>query len=662
MDLSANRVSPVVDYTSADFESMTSDLVAYAQGKYSALWTAYVPNDFNMMYVELAAYLGDLLSYQTNSLLQESFVTSARRRQSLVNIGRSVGFRPREAEAASVVMALTLDPDAGLYPATVGLDAVVSNGAGGEAEVFYSPRAALDIPSYPIAGFVEIECVEGERVTDILVGVGTGAPNQRFQVPQQGVLGSSITLVIGSSVWAEVDNLVLSAATARHYRRITDEIGNTFLAFGDGTYGAVPPSGSELRASFRIAGGIRGNIPKGLINEKVSMPQCVLSITNAADATGGKEAATLREAKGALATRNATLQRAVTLEDYQALASTLPGISRVRASAGQPRGSRTVSLFVAPSGGGEVTPALAVSVSRFFKTASMVNERVNVFSALYRECGLSLLVHVDNDFRAAAVKQLVREQLYTARDSGILNFSQLDFAAAGKDDEGRPLDLLSTTRLQALFEALRPSGVNRVEIVGLTANPKALKPLQGNTGNGDITITNLAPNRKRRQYVVTFLAANRYAVRERLKGRVSQVATYSLVDEAADFTAETENFSAGWRLVPDRGSAASVAVLSAEGQTINVENRYTLYSVTQPGATYYLVSPSTSGYNVTDTFTSDDGLVSFKPVVGSKPFAAGDVLVVDVFPQRGDVLLEEEEFPTFSSDSLEIRTSGGIRV
>ena len=139
-DLSLNRsnTSPVVDFTSQDFESIQQDLITYAQAKYADRWTNFNDAQFGVIIADLVAYLGDLLTYQLNSTIREAFITSVIRRQNLQNLAKAYQYELVGELAASVSLRCTLDP-AGVYPFTLGRDHQFSNGGSGDSEVIFQP-------------------------------------------------------------------------------------------------------------------------------------------------------------------------------------------------------------------------------------------------------------------------------------------------------------------------------------------------------------------------------------------------------------------------------------------------------------------------------------------------------------------------------------------
>ncbi len=95
-----------IKYLSKDFNSFKDQLMEFAE--------VYFPNNFNdfsegnpgMMFMEMAAYVGDVLSYYTDSQLKESFLLLAQEKENLYNLAYAMGYRPKVIEASSVDLEL----------------------------------------------------------------------------------------------------------------------------------------------------------------------------------------------------------------------------------------------------------------------------------------------------------------------------------------------------------------------------------------------------------------------------------------------------------------------------------------------------------------------------------------------------------------------------
>ena len=91
-----------VKYLSKDFNSYKNRLIEFTQ--------TYFPDNFNdfsegnpgMMFLEMAAYVGDVLSFYTDTQLRESFLNLAQEKENLYNIAHAMGYKPKITSAASV--------------------------------------------------------------------------------------------------------------------------------------------------------------------------------------------------------------------------------------------------------------------------------------------------------------------------------------------------------------------------------------------------------------------------------------------------------------------------------------------------------------------------------------------------------------------------------
>ena len=96
-----------VKYLSKDYNSFKGQLIEFAQ--------VYFPNNFNdfsegnpgMMFLEMAAYVGDVLSFYTDTQLRESFLSLAQDKENLYNLAYAMGYKPKTTTAASADLDIT---------------------------------------------------------------------------------------------------------------------------------------------------------------------------------------------------------------------------------------------------------------------------------------------------------------------------------------------------------------------------------------------------------------------------------------------------------------------------------------------------------------------------------------------------------------------------
>ena len=93
-----------VNYLNRDFSDFRDNLIEFAK--------VYFPNTYNdfneaspgMMFIEMAAYVGDVLSYYIDSQFRESLLAYAEEKRNVYNIAQSFGYKPKVTSPSSVVL------------------------------------------------------------------------------------------------------------------------------------------------------------------------------------------------------------------------------------------------------------------------------------------------------------------------------------------------------------------------------------------------------------------------------------------------------------------------------------------------------------------------------------------------------------------------------
>jgi hypothetical protein len=164
--------------------------------------------------------------------------------------------------------------------------------------------------------------------------------------------------------WDYAPTLLSSEDTDTHFTVETDDFGRGMIRFGDGVAGMAPPDGASIRVEYRVGVGTGGNVPAGALVHVirpaavVGFPD-VLAIRNALPATGGAEPQSIEEVKlTAPATMRLRSDRAVTPEDYAAVAMRHPLVSKAVARFRWTGTWHTVFVTVDPKGRDEVSRQL----------------------------------------------------------------------------------------------------------------------------------------------------------------------------------------------------------------------------------------------------------------------------------------------------------------
>lgn len=286
-----------------------------------------------------------------------------------------------------------------------------------------------------------VEITHGESVTENPLGSGDQSQaNQVFPLHQkpttyvhdpQGDRGASDTLkvFVGDEGWTEVPSLAESGPNDHHFMTEIDE--NQVMSFmgGDGRYGAKFPTGrNNISAQYRAGLGTVGNLGANAISVLPAPLPFVLSSTNPVPSAGGADPDTPESTRQLAQLSVRTLDRAVSVQDFQDLALTYSGIAKARATLSRVDGRSAIVLVVATSGGEPLPDPLRSSLAAFLADRSVPNQNVLIRDYKRFPVRLSVEVHVRSNFLRAPTGVLVQQALGpgTTPDGkeGYFNFNQ----------------------------------------------------------------------------------------------------------------------------------------------------------------------------------------------------------------------------------------------
>ena len=127
-----------IQYSNKTFVDFRQQLVDYAKNYFPDTYNDFSPTSPGMMFMEMAAYVGDILSFYQDIQLQETFLQYAQEPGNLYNLAYMMGYRPKISTAATVTLDMYQEVRATLnannqyvpnlaYAATVDSNAVVQS-------------------------------------------------------------------------------------------------------------------------------------------------------------------------------------------------------------------------------------------------------------------------------------------------------------------------------------------------------------------------------------------------------------------------------------------------------------------------------------------------------------------------------------------------------
>ena len=204
----------------------------------------------------------------------------------------------------------------------------------------------------------------GETQMDQRLGNGDASKAfQKFKLPRapltylqgtQSMAGQAeLEVRINGELWNEVPSLYNRTARERIFTARQNDAGETILTFGDGVQGSRIPTGPmNVMATFRKGLGLEGRVRADQLSIALERPVGLRSVTNPFAADGGADPETRDDARDAAPATVRTFGRAVSLQDFEWIASTSGLVARSYVTWVWHDLERAVHLTVAGAEGG----------------------------------------------------------------------------------------------------------------------------------------------------------------------------------------------------------------------------------------------------------------------------------------------------------------------
>ncbi len=90
-----------IKYINKDFNEFRSQLLNFAQTYFPATYTDFTPSSPGVMFMEMASYVGDVLSFYLDNQIQENFLQYARQSNNLYELAYMFGYKPKTTGLAA---------------------------------------------------------------------------------------------------------------------------------------------------------------------------------------------------------------------------------------------------------------------------------------------------------------------------------------------------------------------------------------------------------------------------------------------------------------------------------------------------------------------------------------------------------------------------------
>jgi len=442
-----------INLTELDFDGIKSNLKTFLSGQ-----TEFQDYDFEGSGLSV---LLDLLAYNThynamynNLSINEMFLDSARKRNSVVSLSKMLGYTPRSATSARALVNVkitcaTIGPEVVYIPVNSEFNTTIN----GVSFIFRNKNMVSASGAGLVYNINDIELVEGTTL-DFRYTVAAGV---KYIIPNPAVDLSTVSLRVQTNSNSSTFNTFTSAGslvdvtpTTRAYWIKEIDDGLYEIVFGDGIIGQALEPGNVVHINYTVSKMDAANGARLFnYNGATVVPSSVVSVTTVAPATNGSKVEDIDSIKFNAPKTYAAQNRAVTPDDYKALIyASVPGIKSVTVWGGEdniPAVYGKTFICIKPTNTSKLTNQQKSNIlSTLLSSRNVVSITPEIVDPEYINIALEVTVYYNERETTRSPSELeaiIRETIFDYDDNdlqkfdGMFRFSKLsrllDAAEAG---------------------------------------------------------------------------------------------------------------------------------------------------------------------------------------------------------------------------------------
>ena len=436
---------PVTKFTNLDFDQIKTQIKDYLRANSNFTDFDFEGSNFSVL-IDALAYNTYISAFNSNLVVNESFLDSATLRENVVSLARNIGYVPRSKTAAraSISFNVTANSTSTQMVLQPGLVCV---GRSNDSDIVFSISETITTNTTVNNGVATasfgsvtapIQVLEGTFIKSQFVV--DGSLEQRFILDNSNIDTSSIVAYVGTEdelgkQYKLIDNIVGITSMSDTYliQEVQDE--RYELLFGDGVFGRKPENGAIITVQYVVTSGSEGNGPTNFNfagnflgdNGQVIVPSSTPTINTINAASNGGDIETIDSIKYFAPRLYSSQYRAVTARDYESIVQQVyPNTESVSVVGGEevdPPQFGTVLITIKPKNGEFVSDFDKTQILTKLKSYSLtgINQKIIDLQVLYVE--VESFIYYDST-KVAAVNDLrtkISNSLTTYSKSGDVN-------------------------------------------------------------------------------------------------------------------------------------------------------------------------------------------------------------------------------------------------
>ena len=406
---------PFTKFTNLDFDQIKDSIKSYLRANSDFTGFDFEGSNFSVL-IDTLAYNTYITAFNSNMIVNESFLDSATLRENVVSLARNVGYIPRSRTAAEVDITLRIqvtDEDVSNFTLKKGL--VCVGDINNTSHVF---SLIEDVTTSSIeladggreATFTDLKIYQGTFLTKKFVV--DNSLNQRFVLDNPYIDASKLKVYVSNNEsqlgfeYRLVGNIVDTDKNSEIYilQEIEDE--KYEILFGDGLIGKKLENGAIITVDYIVSDGEEGNGIKsfsfsgnlegntGSVTKSLTLSNT--DITVHGHSTNGSEIESIDSIKYYAPRVYGSQNRAVTSNDYESIIKKIyPNTESVTVVGGEelnPPRYGTVQIYIKPNNGFFVSDFDKTRILSSIKNYSIsgINQEIVDLKILYVELDSSV--------------------------------------------------------------------------------------------------------------------------------------------------------------------------------------------------------------------------------------------------------------------------------
>lgn len=254
---------PFTKFTNLDFDQIKTSIKDYLRANSTFTDFDFEGSNFSVL-IDTLAYNTYITAFNTNMVVNESFLDSATVRENVVSLARNIGYVPKSRSASEAVISFNVQTNSTSPTITLQAGLVCTGVVSGSSYVFSSPSNISTSVVNGTASFSNVTIKEGTFLTKQFVV--DGSLDQRFILNNSFIDTSTIVVNvkgIGDTgkgrIYSLADNIFDIDSSSEIYliQEVQDE--KYELLFGDGRFGKKLENQSIITVTYIVTDGKEGN-------------------------------------------------------------------------------------------------------------------------------------------------------------------------------------------------------------------------------------------------------------------------------------------------------------------------------------------------------------------------------------------------------------------